>query len=135
MVPAEREGELPRFLRRAYAAMLVVFVPAVLWLGWFALVLAPIWSALIYAKYWASARTLAPLDGAPPPVRRRELLRAHGSATGRGHLWFSLVGSLLFVATGIWMYWSGERTVTTCVVIGFFALTAVANVIQLSQVR
>jgi hypothetical protein len=135
VVPAEREAELPHFLRRAYTALFVLLVPAVIWLGWWALLLSPAWTALIVARYWAFARTLAPLAGAPPPVSRRALFQAQARATGRGYLWFSLVVSVLFVATGLWMYWRGERTITTYLGVGFFTLTAVMNIVQLRHAR
>jgi hypothetical protein len=134
-VPPEREEELLRFLRRTYLILFVLLVPAVLWLGWWAVLLAPVCSAVIFAKYWAFGRTLVPLDGARPSVERGALFRAHARAAGRGYLWFSLIGSLLFVATGVWMYWRGVHTIETYVVIGFFALAAILNIVQIRQVR
>lgn len=134
-VPPEREGELLRFLRRTYLILFVLLVPAVLWLGWWAVLLAPVCSAVIFAKYWAFARTLVPLDGAAPPVNRHALFRAHARAAGRGHLWLTFSGSLLFVATGIWMYWRGDHSIETYLVIGFFTLAAIMNIIQLRQAR
>lgn len=134
-VPPEREGELLRFLRRTYLILFVLLVPTVLWVSWWALLLAPFFSAIIYAKYWAFARTLVPLDSAAPPVSRRALFRAQARAAGRGYLWFSFSGSLLFVAVGIWLYWQGDHTIETYLVVGFFTLTAIFNLIQIRRAR
>jgi hypothetical protein len=134
-VPPEREAELPRFLRRVYMSLFVLIVPAGIWLGWWILLLAPLCTVVIYLKYWAFARTLVPLDSAPPQASRRALFQAHARATGRGFIWASLVASLFFVASSIWMYWKGDRSTTTYVVLGFFTVTAIVNLLQLRQVR
>ena len=133
-MPPEREAELPAFVRRLYLTMIVTMGVTVPFLHLWELLLTPVFIGIWFYKYWSFSRTLEVDPAGPPPFDRRAALMRGARATGAIRLWFFLILSLVFVATGVWMLSvRAPRAIFVTVVFGISAIIFAAQLLLLGR--
>jgi hypothetical protein len=127
VLPATREAHLRRFFKFYYGAFLALIVISLNMIpaSYCFAFLVPLAIVGAYLKYWHFARTLTVTTAVPADSRREQQRRMVG-AIGRPALLFTLIGSLGFVAAGLWFIRLGQLTtgLTTCTFFGLCALSA-----------
>src|SRR5215831_5646165 len=124
-VPTDTDAaRITTAVRRLYQLMVLAIVVPLVVLGWrWAVVCGVVWLGLFYLALFAMTRRLPrhPLRADQlPPVSRAALRDRTARAMGSRALWTMLVGSLTFVAIGVWMLVAGGPLLVALASIGFF---------------
>lgn len=140
LVPTDADAtRITRTIRRLYQLMLLAILAPLMAFGWrWMIVGALVWLAVFYIGLFAITRRLPrhPLRADQlPPVPRAAMRDRAARAIGPRALWTMLIGSLSFVAIGIWMLIAGGSSPVALATVGLFGLYSGLFVYQLRRVH
>jgi hypothetical protein len=137
-VPTQNDADrITRVIRRLFQLMFVAIVVPMVAFGWRWMVVGGlVWVAAFYAGLFLLTKKLprAPARAADlPPVSRAAAQRRMALAIGRPWLIGLLIGSLLFVVTGIWLIAVRGPAMALYFVVAYFSLCSAIFAYQLRQ--
>lgn len=139
IVPTDAEAaRITRAIRRLYQLMMLAILAPLVVLGWrWMIVGAFAWLGLFYAGLFVITRRLPrhPLRADQlPPVSRGAMRDRATRAIGPRALWTMLIGSLSFVAIGIWLLIARGPSMVALGAVGLFGLYSALFIYQLRRV-
>lgn len=138
LVPTDADAtRITRTVRLLYQLMLLAILAPLVVFGWrWMIVCALAWLVVFYVVLFAIMHRLPrhPLRADQlPPVARTAMRDRAARAIGPRALWTMLIGSLSFVAIGIWMLFARGSSLIALATVGLFGLYSGVFIYQLRR--